>query len=73
MRRGSVRLGVIVAALALLGVVASPAVADKKSEPANSGVVERFETLGGHSVGPLLLTLQSTFKYPGRRQFHLWK
>lgn len=54
-RRNSVRLGVIAAALALLGVVASPAVADKKSEPANSGVVERFDTLGGHGVGPVLV------------------
>jgi hypothetical protein len=53
-------LGVIVAALALLGVVASPAVADKKSEPANSGVVERFEALGGHSVGPLLVDVGGT-------------
>lgn len=60
MRRGLVRLGVSVAALALLGVVASPAVADKKSEPANSGVVERFETLGGHSVGPLLVDVGGT-------------
>ena len=60
MRRGSVRSGVIVAALALLGVVASPAVADKKSEPENSGVVERFETLGGHSVGPLLVDVGGT-------------
>lgn len=54
MRNISVRLGVITAALALLGVVASPAVAVKKSEPANSGVVERFDTIGGHSVGPVL-------------------
>lgn len=60
MRRGSIRLGVVVAALALLGVAASPAVADKKSEPANSGVVERFETLGGHSVGPLLVDVGGT-------------
>lgn len=55
MRSTTVRLGVVAAALALLGVVASPAVAEKKSEPANSGVVERFDTLGGHSLGPVLV------------------
>jgi hypothetical protein len=51
-------LGVIAAALALLGVVASPAVAEKKSEPANSGVVERFDTIGGHTVGPVLVDVE---------------
>ena len=60
MQKGSVRLGVVMAALALLGVAASPAVAEKKSEPANSGVVERFETLGGHSVGPVLVDVGGT-------------
>jgi hypothetical protein len=55
MRRNSIRFGVIVAALASLVVVASPAVANKKSEPANSGVVERFDTIGGHTVGPVLV------------------
>jgi len=58
MRRSTVRLGVIAAALALLGVVASPAVAEKKAEPANSGVVERFDTIGGHTVGPVLVDVE---------------
>ena len=28
--------------------------ANGKSEPASSGVVERFDTIGGHTVGPVL-------------------
>jgi len=57
---GSLRRRNTVALLAALMVMAmtlgaTAAVAEKKSEPATSGVVERFDTLGGHSVGPVLV------------------
>ena len=55
----------IVALLAALMTMAmtlgaSAALAEKKSEPASSGVVERFDTLGGHSVGPLPVDVGGT-------------
>jgi hypothetical protein len=48
--------------LALASVlVASPTVsADKPAEPAQSGVVERFDTIGGHTVGPVMTDVGGT-------------
>jgi hypothetical protein len=40
-------------ALASIVVASPPVSADKKAEPAESGVVERFDTIGGHFVGPV--------------------
>ena len=43
MRRSSFRLGVVLAALALMGLAASPAAAEKKSEPAKAPAAEKNE------------------------------
>lgn len=43
------------AAAVLFG--APTASADKNAEPAESGVVERFETIGGHIVGPMITNM----------------
>jgi len=41
--------------LSVIVLGASPPVsADKPAEPAESGVVERFDTIGGHTVGPVM-------------------
>jgi hypothetical protein len=41
-------------ALASVLIVSPPVSADKPAEPAESGVVQRFDTRGGHGVGPVL-------------------
>jgi hypothetical protein len=41
-------------ALASVLVASPPVSADKPAEPAQSGVVERFDTIGGHTVGPVM-------------------
>ncbi len=41
-------------ALASTLFASPPASADKPTEPAESGVVERFDTIGGHQVGPVM-------------------
>jgi hypothetical protein len=50
-----VKLFAAVSAIALAGVLAaSPALADKPGEPAESGIVFRFDpAIGGHFVGPV--------------------
>lgn len=53
----AVLCGAVMAAV----VVASPPVgADKPAEPAESGVVERLDTIGGHSVGPVMTDVGGT-------------
>jgi hypothetical protein len=58
-RRSTVAL---LAALMVMAMTlgATAAVAEKKSEPATSGVVERFDTRGGHGVGPVLVDVGGT-------------
>jgi len=41
-------------------VASSPVSADKPAEPAESGVVERFDTIGGHTVGPVMTEVGGT-------------
>ena len=41
-------------ALASVLAASPPVSADKPAEPAQSGVVERFDTIGGHTVGPVM-------------------
>ena len=41
-------------ALASVLFASPPASADKSAEPAESGVVERFDAIGGHQVGPVM-------------------
>ena len=41
-------------ALASVLFAPPPASADKTAEPAESGVVERFDAIGGHQVGPVM-------------------
>lgn len=41
-------------------LVASPVSADKPAEPAESGVVERVDAIGGHTVGPVLTDVGGT-------------
>jgi hypothetical protein len=50
------KLLAVLSGVTLAGVlVASPTVsADKPAEPAESGVVQRFDTIGGHTVGPVM-------------------
>lgn len=50
-----VRLLAALSAVALASVlIATPVSADKPAEPAESGVVQRFDTIGGHGVGPVM-------------------
>ncbi len=51
--------GFAVLVLMVVGLIPA-ASADKKSEPAETGVVERFDTLGGHVVGPVLVDVDGT-------------
>jgi hypothetical protein len=49
--------GLVVASV----LVASPPVsADKPAEPAESGVVQRLDTIGGHTVGPVMTDVGGT-------------
>jgi hypothetical protein len=41
-------------------MAAAPAAAAKKSEPASSGVVERFDTIGGHTLSPVPVDVGGT-------------
>src|SRR6056297_862525 len=58
MRWGNIMRKLIIAltGLALVGAMAvsSPASADKKGEPAESGIVFRNPAIGGHAVGPVV-------------------
>ena len=51
-----VRTFAAVTGVAMAGVLVAspPASADKPAEPAESGVVQRFDTIGGHQVGPVM-------------------
>ena len=40
--------------LASVLVASAPVSADKPAEPAESGVVQRLDTIGGHTVGPVM-------------------
>ena len=47
-------------ALASVLVASPPVSADKPAEPAESGVVERFDAIGGHTVGPVMTDVGDT-------------
>jgi len=47
-------------ALASVLVAPPPVSADKPAEPAESGVVQRFDTIGGHGVGPVMTDVGGT-------------
>ncbi len=46
--------------LASVIVASPPASADKPTEPAESGVVQRFDTIGGHTISPVLTDVGGT-------------
>lgn len=57
-----VKLFAALSGVVLAGVLvaSSPVSADKPAEPAESGVVERFDTIGGHTVGPVMTEVGGT-------------
>lgn len=55
------RAGVLaIISLLLVSALVSPAEAAKKSEPANTGVVERLDTIGGHVIEPIPVDVGGT-------------
>lgn len=55
-----VRAALTSVALVTLLLGAPQAAANKPTEPGNSGVVERYEAIGGHQVGPVMTDVGGT-------------